>query len=47
MKEIYNAVAFLFCLLTLGFIDLNIKYSDETEFKWVGWITRIVNGGAK
>ena len=45
MKAIYNITAFLFCVLTLGFVDLNIKYSDKTEFKWVGWITRIVKGG--
>ena len=23
------------------------KYSDKTEFKWVGWITRILKGGAE
>lgn len=44
MKAIYNTTAFLFCVLTLGFVDLNIKYSDKTEFKWVGWITRILKG---
>ena len=35
MKAIYNTTAFLFCVLTLGFVDLNIKYSDKTEFKMV------------
>lgn len=47
MKVIYNTIAFLFCLITLGFVDLNIKYSDNTEFKWVGWISRILKGGAE
>lgn len=45
MKLLYNSIAILFCIVTLGFVDLNIKYSDKTEFKWVGWITRIVKGG--
>ena len=45
MKAIYNTMAVLFCLITLGFVDLNIKYSDKTEFKWVGWISRILKGG--
>lgn len=45
MKELYNTIAFLFCILTLGFVDINIEYSDNTEFKWVGWITRIMKGG--
>ena len=47
MKEIYNTIAFLFCLITLGFIDINIKYSDKTEFRWVGWITRMFKGGER
>ena len=47
MKEIYNTIAFLFCLITLGFIDINIKYSDKTEFRWVGWITRMLKEGAE
>ena len=47
MKIIYNTIAVLFCILTLGFVDLNIKYSDKTQFKWVGWISRIIQGGDK
>ena len=47
MKEIYNTIAFLICLITLGFIDINIKYSDKTEFRWVGWITRMLKGGGE
>ena len=47
MKEIYNTIAFLFCFITLGFIDINIKYSDKTEFRWVGWITRMLKGGER
>lgn len=44
VKIIYNTIAVLFCILTLGFVDLNIKYSDKTQFKWVGWISRIIQG---
>ena len=40
MKIVYNTIAFLFCVLTLGFIDLELKYSDGSKYKWVGWITR-------
>ena len=47
MKVIYNTMAVLFCIVTLGFVDLSIKYSDKTEFKWVGWISRILKGGAE
>ena len=41
MKLIYNTCAFLFCVITLGIVDVEIKYSDGTHFKWVGWITRL------
>ena len=47
MKLIYNSIAIWFCIITLGFVDVNIKYSDKTEFKWVGWISRILKGGAE
>lgn len=42
MKLIYNICATLFCITTLGIVDLEIKYSDGTRFKWVGWITRLL-----
>lgn len=42
MKLIYNMVATLFCICTLGFVDLEVKYSDGTKFKWVGWISRLI-----
>ena len=42
MKVIYNICATLFCVITLGIVDLEIKYSDGTRFKWVGWITRLM-----
>lgn len=45
MKLFYNTIAVLFCILTLGFVDLNVKYSDQTEFRWVGWISRLRQGG--
>ena len=35
----------LLCILTLGFIDVEVKYSDGSRFKWVGWISRF--GGNK
>lgn len=40
MKIFFNTLAFLFCILTLGFVDVEIKYSDKTGFKWVGWTSR-------
>lgn len=43
MKIFYNTLAVLFCILTLGFIDVGIKYTDGTKFKWVGWITRLIS----
>ena len=45
VKKICNTIAVLFCMLTLGFVDLTIIYSDRTQFKWVGWISRITQGG--
>lgn len=42
MKLIYNTCAILFCIITLGIVDLEIKYSDSTRFKWVGWTSRII-----
>lgn len=41
MKFFYNSLAFLFCVLTLGLVDVEIKYSDGTRFKWVGWFSRM------
>ena len=43
MKIIYNTICVLICVLTLGFANLEVKYSDGTRFKWVGWATRYVN----
>ncbi len=43
MKIFYNTMAILFCILTLGFIDVKIKYSDGTKFEWIGWITRMIS----
>lgn len=42
MKLISNFCAFLFCVVTLGIVDLEIKYTDGTRFKWVGWVTRLM-----
>lgn len=43
MKFVYNFCAILFCIITLGIVDLELKYSDGTYFKWTGWITRLIN----
>jgi hypothetical protein len=40
MKVIYNTLAVLFCVMTLGFVDVRIKYSDGTRFEYVGWVSR-------
>lgn len=37
-----NFFAFLFCVLTLGFVDMRIIYTDGTKFQWMGWISRII-----
>lgn len=42
MKLFYNLAATVFCIVTLGLVDIQIKYSDGTRFKWVGWITRLI-----
>lgn len=43
MKIIYNTIATLFCILTLGFVDLRLRYSDGTKWEWVSWCTRFRN----
>ncbi len=40
-KMVYNTLAVVLCVLTLGFVDINIKYSDKTMFRWTGWVTRL------
>ena len=40
-KMFYNTLAVVLCVLTLGFVDINIKYSDKTMFEWTGWVTRL------
>jgi hypothetical protein len=41
-KLFINSLAFLFCILTLGFVDMRIIYTDGTRFQWVGWISRAI-----
>lgn len=41
MKLIYNLIAIMFVIMTLGFVNVEIKYSDGSHFKWDGWIKRI------
>ena len=43
MKIIYNTIFILLCIITLGFFDLRFHYSDGTQIKWTGWITKISN----
>ena len=45
MKVLYNLTFFIFCVLTLGFVDVIVKYSDGTSFEWIGWISRMLKGG--
>lgn len=33
MKLFYNLAATVFCIVTLGLVDIQIKYSDGTRFK--------------
>jgi hypothetical protein len=37
MKELYITMAVLFIIATLGFIDIEIKFSDGTSFAYRGW----------
>ena len=41
-KLFSNSLALLFCILTLGFVDIRIKYSDGTKFEWMGWVSRAI-----
>ena len=41
-KLFSNSLAFLFCILTLGFVDIRIIYTDGTKFQWVGWVSRAI-----
>jgi hypothetical protein len=37
MKELYVALAVLFIIITLGFIDVGMNFSDGTTFNYKGW----------
>ena len=37
MKTISITLAVLFIIVTLGFIDVNIVFSDGTSFEYRGW----------
>lgn len=37
MKALYIILAIIFIILTLGFIDIEIKFSDGTSFAYRGW----------
>lgn len=41
MKYLYNLMCVIFCIITFGFCNIYVKYSDGTKFKWVGWVKRI------
>lgn len=31
----------MFCILTFGFCNIYVRYSDGSKFEWVGWIKLI------
>lgn len=37
MKELYIALAVLFIIITFGFVDIGMKFSDGTAFNYKGW----------
>lgn len=37
MKKLYITIAILFIIVTLGFIDIEIKFSDGTSFAYRDW----------
>lgn len=37
MKTIYITLAILFIITTLGFIDVELIFSDNTSFNYKGW----------
>lgn len=41
MKILSIVLALLFIIFTLGFISIEIKYSDGSRFEYKGWINRI------
>lgn len=45
MKLIYNTLALLVCVLTLGVFTLRVIYSDGTKFEWIGWIDKFTKRG--
>ncbi len=45
MKLFYNTLAILFCVITLGIFDLDIKYSDGSSFNFQGWVGKLMKGG--
>ena len=45
MRLLYNTLAIIFCILTLGIFDLKIEYSDGSSFNYKGWVSRLMKGG--
>lgn len=37
MKKISITLAMVFIVITLGFVDINLKFSDGAEFNYKGW----------
>ena len=37
MKELYILLALVFIVLTVGFVDVKLKFSDGTHFTYTGW----------
>lgn len=37
MKSLYITFAVLFIIITVGFVDIGMKFSDGTAFNYKGW----------
>lgn len=38
MKRLYMLFAIIFIVLTLGFVDLEMEFTDGSTFKYHGWL---------
>ena len=44
MKIYTKILGFLFCILTLGYVDFEAQYNDKTIFKWDSWMEKKYRG---
>ena len=42
MRLLGRLFVFLFCVCTLGLIDIKIAYTDGSRIQWVGFLTRLI-----